>query len=38
MASELLMKDERKYFIQSAMQNQNNLAIEIISRNIRNKP
>lgn len=38
MASELLMKDERKYFIQSAMQNQNNLSMEIISRNIKNKP
>lgn len=38
MASELLMKDERKYFIQSAIQNQNNLSMEIISRNIKNKP
>ena len=38
MASELLMKDERKYFLQSAMQNHNNLSMEIISRNIKNKP
>ena len=38
MASELLMKDERKYFIQSAMQNQNNLSMQMISKYIKNKP
>lgn len=37
MASELLMIDERKYFNRSAMKNQNNLAIKVISRNITGK-
>ncbi|MGO5053616.1 RNA-directed DNA polymerase [Lachnospiraceae bacterium LCP25S3_G4] len=32
-SSELLPKDERKFFIQNMMSNQNNLALEIIAKN-----
>ena len=37
-ASELLPKDERKFFIQSIMQTQNNLSMIIIARNVKQKP